>query len=290
MKAPFSSLWQPDGTLRRDPSTTELSGGIPCGPFDRTLYNELYYRDSQVYQELGNLITAAGLTPDDATLTQVLQAVQRRSGLQVLSTVGSGNFVVPANVYRIYYEVWGGGGGGGGSQASDASTVSVANGGEGGSHAEGYLDVTPGQSIAYTVGARGAAGAPNAAGGTGGSSIFGGITALGGAGGGVGNTPTTPPVVQQFPPSGRTATGGLINYTTTSGYPSIVGGGTGNVASGNGGPGYGGSAGGRGSISTGAAGQSTTTPAAGGGGAGSGGGTSALAGGQGGPGIIILRW
>lgn len=103
-------------------------------------------------------------------------------------TVGSGNFTVPAGVYRLRYILIGGGGGGGGSNAANA------NGGGGGSGALsiGTLDVTPGQSVPYTVAAGGAGGGSTANGSTGGTTSIGPggaqYQALGGAGGTRGQT------------------------------------------------------------------------------------------------------
>ncbi|MCZ7893299.1 DUF2793 domain-containing protein [Agrobacterium salinitolerans] len=92
-------------------------------------------------------------------------------------------FVVPDGVYWINARVWGAGGGGGGAANSNA----VARGGGGGGYAEGWISVTPGQSLPLVVGSGGAGGVGGSSpqtGADGGTSSVGGISATGGKGGG----------------------------------------------------------------------------------------------------------
>lgn len=92
----------------------------------------------------------------------------------------SGSFTVPNSVDAVYIELWGGGG-------SGASTGSGAVfGGEAGENFNGFVAVTPGASIAVTIGAGGAAPPLSAAsqdGNDGGDSSFGSLIARGGRGG-----------------------------------------------------------------------------------------------------------
>jgi hypothetical protein len=96
-------------------------------------------------------------------------------------TSGSGTYTVPSNVTSIQYLVVAGGGGGGNR---------AGGGGGAGGLVQGTMAVTPGQTIAYSVGTGGAGGA--ASGGTnnngtnGTNSTFGSLTAVGG---GAGATP-----------------------------------------------------------------------------------------------------
>lgn len=85
----------------------------------------------------------------------------------------SGTWIVPAGVTKIFAEAWAGGGGGTGT-----------GGGGGGGYVTGIITVTPGGSVAYTVGTGGAAGSPNASDGGSSSVTFGTtvLTALGGTG------------------------------------------------------------------------------------------------------------
>lgn len=69
------------------------------------------------------------------------------------STVGSSTWTVPAAVTRVRIEAWGGGGG-----------SSLFCSGGGGGYITGTFDVTPGNSVNYTVGAAGNGGAPGTAG------------------------------------------------------------------------------------------------------------------------------
>lgn len=110
----------------------------------------------------------------------------------VVFTSGSGNWLVPANVTRIRVTLIGGGGGGGGGANTNAK---LAGGGGAGATTIGYLTVTPGANIAYSVGVGGAGGAafvnspPVAAGNgiTGTITSFSTLTANGGIGGTNGN-------------------------------------------------------------------------------------------------------
>jgi|BEDMetMinimDraft_2_1075160.scaffolds.fasta_scaffold00285_10 hypothetical protein len=96
------------------------------------------------------------------------------SNLQAFSQ--SGTFVVPAGVTRVRVRLWGGGGGGG------AGGGSAGAGGSGGGYGEGYFPVSPGQSIAVTVGIGGGSGA------AGGTTTFGTLaSASGGAPGSAGS-------------------------------------------------------------------------------------------------------
>lgn len=87
---------------------------------------------------------------------------------------GVGNWPVPAGVTRVrVYLVAGGGGGGGGI---GGGSPAAGGGGGGGGMAIFNLDVTPGDTIAYSCGAGGAAGSTGVTptnGGVGGATTFG---------------------------------------------------------------------------------------------------------------------
>jgi hypothetical protein len=109
--------------------------------------------------------------------------------LHAYTTAGTNTPTVPAGVFNIYYKIWGGGGGGGGG-----STAALAgNGGGAGSYAEGWMSVTPGQTLSAIVGTGGAGGANTGLGGSSGgnSSLSNGtltVTCGGGTGGAGGGT------------------------------------------------------------------------------------------------------
>jgi hypothetical protein len=110
----------------------------------------------------------------------------------VIYTSGSNTFTVPAGVFRVYVECWGGGGG-----------ATQATGAGAGGYAAGWINVTPAGTITATVGAGGTtSGTP---GGDGGASTFSTFTANGGAGGSSGIA------------AGGTASGGTINIVGGNG-------------------------------------------------------------------------
>ncbi|HYM95536.1 MAG TPA: SprB repeat-containing protein [Chitinophagaceae bacterium] len=99
---------------------------------------------------------------------------------QTFGTPGTFTFSVPANVFSLTVECWGGGGAGGGTNGS-ASNAS-AGGGSGGAYTKGTISVTPNSTYTVVVGAGGVSSltTPTAAG----SSYFGNIStilAVGGA-------------------------------------------------------------------------------------------------------------
>lgn len=181
------------------------------------------------------------------------------------------NFTVPLGVTLMRVTVLGGGGGGGGSNGSYAG----AGGGAGG-FASGTLSVTPGNSVAITVGAGGAGGAAGVSAGSGGNSSFGTLLSATGGQGGQFQTATSTP-------GGAGGTGSGGELTGPGGYGADGQNGT-TVIGGHGGQSM---LGGGGRTST--AGNTALNGQAPGSG---GGGTynSAGNGGQGATGIVILEY
>lgn len=206
------------------------------------------------------------------------------SNLVVFTTLGAQNWTVPAGVYRIYCEAWGGGGGGGGSAA--AQTI-AGNGGGAGAYAAGWYDVTPGQVISVTVGAGGLGTIPGSVSGTSGtsSSVGAFLTAGGGVVGGNGNSSAAASIG-----TGGTPTGGQLNFPGESSGGIYLGAG-GTFAASKGGSSPLGGAGGQGSTGGGVAG---TRPGGGGGGGGSatyGGSTGGSGnGGAGAAGLVLISY
>lgn len=208
-------------------------------------------------------------------LTQTRQALKRTSFGTAVDILGSstsapaGNYIVPAGVYLIQPVLVGAGGGSSGS--SVVTNGAIAGGGGGGVCIGAPMAVIPSQSIAYAVGAGGAAVTYGNTGGTGGTTTFAGtLSATGGTGGSYTQIG-----------GGGAGVGGLINLQGNPGAPyadSTVGsvGGTG------GGAPYLGSGGG-------STGQSPAGPGGWpGGGAGGPGSTGAFAGAKGGNGAIFI--
>lgn len=217
--------------------------------------------------------------------------IQRDSSQSQVFT-SNGTFTVPTGVSLVWVTMCAGGGGGGSG---------TPGGGGGGGESLIYwpINVTPGASMAVTVGSGGPGGTGGPGGSTGSSSSFGGLTVSGGSGG-----------------AGTTGAGaggngggyyagsggiGVKGSTGTIAYPIIGGAGggedgfaggvvglfTGGAASSGGGGGA--SAFGSGGAGAGAPGSGTAGgTCAGGGGAGAGGGGTS--GGAGGNGQVIVEW
>jgi len=120
-------------------------------------------------------------------------------GVQTFTS--SGTFTVPAGVTSVSVELWGGGGGSGGAVPNNAGS-----GGAGGGYANKLVTgLTPGSTVAVTVGVGGAAGgAGGGNGGAGGASSFGAFVSATGGGGGPGNSTASS--------SGGSGTGGDLVF------------------------------------------------------------------------------
>lgn len=97
-----------------------------------------------------------------------------------------GTVTLPSNTYRIHVKLWGGGGGGGYTGNDPMGSNAGGRGGLGG-YAEDVFNVSPGQSIPFSVGAGGSGGDAYNNGTAGGDTQLGpigGITIFAGGGGG----------------------------------------------------------------------------------------------------------
>ncbi len=209
------------GVVTLDPNGSELIGGVTtavCNPGDIWLI-----------QSTGTAFLLNRLVGNNS----------------VIYTSGTSTFTVPAGVYRIYAECWGGGGG-----------ASQATGAGAGGYAAGWLNVTPGDTITASVGSAG-----GSAGVDGSTTTFSTFTANGGTGGVGGSAASAP---------GGSASGGAINISGGNGGSQPTGGTMTAFASGgaaaNGGLGFVGCGGGNGGIPGGgaAAGGGVTGPYSGG--------------------------
>ena len=190
---------------------------------------------------------------------------------------GSGNWTVPYDVTSVQIEVWGGGGGGG--RGGTGSGSNGASGGGGGGYCKkNALTVTPGDLIAYVVGAGGV------------TDPGGGDLATAGAqssvastyfanGGGAGDYGDDDPSVAA---SGGTASGGDVN-TTGDASLAVSAGNTGSA----GGAGASGGAGGAGGID---GSTEVGSPGVAPGGGGGGGAKTEEAGGAGASGRVIFSY
>jgi hypothetical protein len=128
----------------------------------------------------GNVLTSNGTTWTSSAASGGSYIGQNR---QLFIT--SGTFTVPTGITAVKVTMVGGGGGG---AAGAASAGNGAGGGAAGACMGWFTGLTPGGTIAVTVGAAGTGGTgAGGAGGAGGQSIFSTFTANGGSGGTFGN-------------------------------------------------------------------------------------------------------
>ncbi len=203
---------------------------------------------------------------------------------------GSGTFVAPAGITKVYVSMIGGGGGGGGATASSAS--GAAGGGAGAFVQAVPFTVVPGNSYTVTIGAAGTGGSFGT-GGNGGTTSFDSLSTLGGTGGGgqganggVGGVGTGYNASASVSTT-STSPGG---YTTTGGNGAKGGTSSGNQSGAGGGSPFGLGAAGR--TNDGIGNSPVANSGAGGSGAigfTSGGGTT-FAGGNGGAGVVIVAY
>lgn len=165
------------------------------------------------------------------TVAYLLNPAQLLVGATTAIT-SSATFTVPAGVTLLRkVRVWGAGGGGGGANGTGSS----GSGGGAGGYGEFALAVTPGQTIAVTIGVGGNAGGNVSNGVAGGTTSFGSFCSCTGGGGGTGSaggsagSPGTP---------GTATFSGVTGFAPTTsgsgvGYPvgaSLYVGGTGGSA------------------------------------------------------------
>lgn len=118
----------------------------------------------------------------------ITAATSAGKGLFSKSVAGTYTWTVPTGINWVYVTCVGGGGGGSGGPVSSSGANNGAGGGAGGA-SQGWLPVTPGQTISYVVGAGGAGGGFQVSGGNGGSSSVGSVFTATGGGGGQGTPP-----------------------------------------------------------------------------------------------------
>lgn len=137
-----------------------------------------YHAVTDPMTEIVNVIEAAGLTPDDVDLTQLLQAIRKIGGHNVQVFTTSGTFTAPHDGW-YWIETYGAGGG-----AALYSTKAIGEGGGPGGYGGKWVWLTEGQTVPVTVGAAGTNGTTGSANGTaGGTSSFGShVSATGGGG------------------------------------------------------------------------------------------------------------
>jgi hypothetical protein len=203
----FTRRWASAGVVA-EPTTTQSDTGFaylgqspPTVEGFNSLFQMLDDKDGWLYRQIRGVLTRAGMAPvqvGDDQLADALRALGSRPPA-VFTATGAHDYVVPANVARVFAIATGAGGG---SCHSIAGAQSGAGGGGGGS-AIGWYSVTPGARVPVVVGAGGPFG--GAVAGAGGTSSFGTFCS---AAGGQGGASATGFVAGG---NGGNAAGGLIN-------------------------------------------------------------------------------
>lgn len=190
-----------------------------------------YWWLNMIQEEGMSILAAAGITPDTTgtVFDNILQAIQvliNAAGGQVFTA--SGTFTVPAGITSVEVEVWGGSGGSGGA----GSTGGGAGGGGGGYARKLITGLTPGATIAITIGAGGTAGASGGGnGGNGGTSSFGTYVSATGGNGGWGSSGTVVLVPGGSGVGGdENIAGGYAGGPGSNGMSSVESGGQGGAA------------------------------------------------------------
>jgi hypothetical protein len=221
-------------------------------------------------------VTAANITvlPTAPFLTWKLPSLRPGFGSGVQTFLASGGFNVPAGVTQVEVEIWGGGAG---SYASVPGLPS--GGGSGGGYARKLVTgLTPGQTIAVTVGAGGTAGTTlGVAANAGGTSSFGQFVSATGGSLNYLASPSAP--MNGGTPSGI-GVGGDVNFAGSAGQAGILNQG-----------GMGGASAIGGAQNSGTTGNTGNFPGGGAAGAGTGANSNtAYAGAAGGGGLVVVRW
>lgn len=140
--------------------------------------------------------TTGANVADDGTLANFETTLQAAIGQRKAIFTANGSFIVPAGVTKIYVSACGGGGGGAGAAGNNGISGNAGGGGGGGagqSVLRAPYTVTPGQTIAITIGGGGSAGAGGVSNfggnsGSGGSTVIGSLVTLAGGSGGSGGS------------------------------------------------------------------------------------------------------
>ena len=211
-------------TVVAPPALTGTTGYFGPGVPDVSIATRFrYWYATMLQEELMSILAAAGVVVDTTgtVFNQVATTIQSLigaipHGVAVFNTPGAFSFTVPAGVTAIEVELWGGGSG------SWASTTTIAGGGgSGGGFARKRITgLMPGAVIVGTIGGGGSAGttaplAPTA----GGASSFGSGPYLSATGGVVNTTTTT-----SNPASGNLAgvgSGGDVNFYGDDGAQAV---------------------------------------------------------------------
>ncbi len=127
--------------------------------------------------KLGTVVTS-GSAITSSTDQRLLDGNQRIRRA-VISAAGVTSWIVPANVTRARFRLWGAGGGGGGGAGDGAG---YGQDGARGGYVEAMVSLTPGATVTVTIGAGGLGGSPGTAGNDGSDGQAGAASSIVGTG------------------------------------------------------------------------------------------------------------
>ena len=272
-------------------SNSVLSGGSCTNAAGTIVPGKFAFTTPATTPALGTANQSVTFTPTDTTnyssISFNVSVTVTAFSSTTLTTSSTSPWTIPPGVTSVTVQMWGGGGAGGAALGN--STPNGGGGGGGGGYSTTTLTgLTPGNTIAFSIGA-GGAGAIGASGTAGGDTSFTGVTTAGGGGGGVLATTSTAGTGG----TGSAFNGGAGDIGTSSGGGS-GGSGAGTNAVGVDASGLtggvslaGGGSGGNGTNVSGSTGRAGSAPGGGGAGAFENGG-SARPGGAGGNGQIVI--
>jgi len=127
--------------------------------------------------KLGTVVTSGSAitTSTDQRLLDGNQRIRRA----VITAAGATSWIVPANVTRARFRLWGAGGGGGGGAGDGAG---YGQDGARGGYVEAMVSLTPGATVTITIGAGGLAGAGGATANDGSDGQAGAVSSIVGTG------------------------------------------------------------------------------------------------------------
>lgn len=78
MRDDFGGLFAASpATLRRDPTTAEVAGGLACGAAGRDFWNEMLFSISSLLAETNTILDAAAIPADESKTDQLLAALRK---------------------------------------------------------------------------------------------------------------------------------------------------------------------------------------------------------------------
>jgi hypothetical protein len=223
----FTKQWASTGATL-DPSDAQANAGFaflgatpPSVELFNAIIQDLDDKDNTLYGWIAAVLTAAGITPAEASPSQLLTALKGRLiATRYFGSVGSATYTPTAGTVLVEVELVGGGGAGGGAAPTGAGQCSAGAGGGGGGISRRRI-LSGFTGITVTVGAGGTP-VSGGAGGNGGSTSFGGLlSATGGSGGSLGPAASNATLNMVGQGVGGMGSGGDLNGSGFHGGPAF---------------------------------------------------------------------